>query len=112
MPISVTSRHRYSLGIIDDEQRVYLDPREPFRFRSHRGNRFRTVIAGDTWWGLAGVYFRGVPRPAGLWWVLCEYQPTPVVDPTLALQPGDVVVIPSLELVRTTLFSEDQRRYH
>ena len=106
------SRYRYNTGYRDADDRVYLDEREPFRFRTHAGNRFHTVVQGDTWWGLASIYFRGAPRACGWWWLVCEYQPTPVIDPTLVLEPGTVVVVPPIELVRSEAFSEVQRRYH
>jgi hypothetical protein len=35
--------------------------------------------------------------------VLCDFQPTPVVDPTLAIAPGTLIVIPSPATVRTEI---------
>lgn len=112
MPIFLNSRYQFNVGYYDTAGRIYLDDREPFRFRSHPGNRFHTVTEGDTWWGLAATYFRGEPRACGRWWILCEYQPTPVIDPTIVLPPGTVVVIPSVDLVRMEALNAQQRRYH
>lgn len=106
------SRYKYCLVYTDDSDRQYLDEREPFRFTDEADNRFHPVTDGDTLWGLAHRYFPGFKRRAGLWWVIAEFQPTPIVDPTIRLKPGEVIVIPSERIVRTKLFSEDRRRFH
>lgn len=106
------SRYRFCLGVRNSDEVLLLDEREPVRFRDAPDNQFHTVVDGDTWWGLAHAYFRTYPRPCGLWWVLCEYQPTPVVDPTLRLQAGATVVIPPERVLREAVFHPSQRRYH
>ena len=112
MLLRPTSRYRYCHAYADAAGVMYLDEREPFAFRREADNRLHLVIAGDTWWGLAYRYFQGIDRPEGLWWLLCEFQPTPILDPTLRLAAGTLVVIPSLRLVRMEVFSEAERRYH
>jgi hypothetical protein len=109
------SRYRYSTQFTEDGI-SYIDEREPFRYREDSGNRFHRVKSGDTWWGLAHLYFSGFERPAGLWWLICEYQPVPIIDPTIALdvQPGigALVIIPSMSMIRDRVFNTSQRRYH
>jgi hypothetical protein len=112
MPIYPNSRYRYNLIYEDTEGRQYLDEREPFRYRDDPDNRFHTVVDGDTWWGLAGIYFAGMPRACGLYWLLCEYQPQPVIDATIALKIGATIVIPPMRLVRMEVFNPEQRRFH
>ena len=58
------------------------------------------------------MYFQGIPRPCGLWWLLCEFQPNPVIDPTIAIEANTLVSIPSLRIVRLEVYSDEQRRYH
>jgi len=112
MPIFPSSRYRFCVEYEDSDGNSHLDEREPFRYQDEPDNEFHTVIDGDTWWGIAALYFQGMSRACGIWWLLCEYQPTPVVDPTIALKPGSVVVVPSLRLVRTQVFSSERRRFH
>ena len=107
-----SSRYRYCLVYTDDQGRRYLDEREPFRFREQADNSFYTVKDGDTLWGVAHIQFRGLTRPAGLYWLLAEFQPDPIVDPTIKLQADTVLVIPSLRLIRTEVFNESRRRFH
>jgi nucleoid-associated protein YgaU len=106
------SRYRYCTAFRDSGAQLVLDEREPFRFADATDNRWHTAVDGDTWWSLAHRYFAGFPRACGLWWLLCEYQPVPVVDPTLRVQPGATIAIPSERLLRLYVFSADQRRYH
>jgi len=106
------SRYQYCKEIEDDDGNRYLDEPEPYRFVDAADNRYHTVKDGDTLWGLAHLYFAGFPRACGLWWVIADFQPTPIVDPTLRLQAGDVLVIPSLRRVRMAVFSAERRRYH
>lgn len=106
------SRYRYCLGYTDELERIYLDEREPFRFRDENDNKFHTVKEGDTLWGLADLNLSKFPRSCGLWWIIAEFQPTPIVDPTIKLEPGTTIVIPSERLVDTLVFNEDNRRYH
>jgi hypothetical protein len=94
----------YAAGIeIDGVLR--LTDRERFGFRSYADNRTHVVIQGETLQQLAGRYFRGLPRPSGLWWVIADYQPAPIQDPTLALQPGTVLIIPSVRTVQEKVFA-------
>jgi hypothetical protein len=78
MPMFKLSRYRYSTQFTEDGI-SYIDEREPFRYREDSGNRFHRVKSGDTWWGLAHLYFSGFERPAGLWWLICEYQPVSAI---------------------------------
>jgi hypothetical protein len=108
-----TSRYWACLARRDTAGRLWLDERAPVRYQDQPDHRYHQVRAGDTWWALAARYLDGVcARPDNLWWILCEFQPTPVLDPTLAIPPGSTVVIPSIRFVRTVVFGAEQRRAH
>lgn len=105
MPPRINSRHSFTTAQTDAAtRRLYLGDRVPFRFRDVRDNTMHTVRAGDTLWGLASIYFAPLGRPpiysaAMLYWVIQDFQPTPIHDPTIALQDGEVLVIPSVPFV-------------
>lgn len=103
------SRYTYCAGRLDAEDRLFLSEREPFRYVSLPDNLTHQCATGDTLWSLADKYFPTIDRSAGLWWVIADFQPEPIFDPTIALQPGQLLVIPSLQTVLTRVFSEDRR---
>jgi hypothetical protein len=70
------------------------------------------VVEGDTLWGLAGLYFAPLPRACGFWWAIADFQPDPVVDPTLGLALGRVLVIPSTRVLSGVILGEARRREH
>lgn len=109
MPPGKWSRFQFCQGLTDAEGRLLLSDRVPFRFVERVDNRFHTVTEGDTLYNLASQYFSGFDRPAGLYWVIADYQPDPIIDPTVTLTPGCVLVIPSSRLVREEIFNEARR---
>jgi hypothetical protein len=87
------------------EVRVRTD-REPFRFRPFVDNIVHTVRDGETLWTLAALYFQGFVRPSGLWWIIADYQPDPIFDPTIRLTKGTTLFIPSMRVVNELIFSD------
>lgn len=109
MPPRRFSRFTFSSGVLDDDERLFLTERDPFRFRALADNRQHVVKEGDTLFSLAGRYFASLPRPSGLWWIIADFQPDPIHDPTLALDIGRVVLVPSVRTVIEEVFSERRR---
>ncbi len=109
MAVYSNSRYSYSKTMFDPDGVAFLGEAEPFRYSAQPDNTFHTVQEGDTLWGLAGLYFTGVPRPSGLWWLIGWFQPQPIVDPTLRLKAGSTMVIPSMRLVRMYVFNPERR---
>ncbi len=107
----MNSRHSFtwSYQMSSADNRRFLVDREPFLYRERPDNIVHVVNAGDTLWSLAGKYYRGIPRPNGLWWVIADFQPQPIRDPTLKIPEGTVLVIPSVRVLREEIFSEKRR---
>ena len=110
MPPRRFSRYSFSAAVLDDAGRLFLTEREPFRFRSFPDNRQHLVQQGDTVFSLAGRYFAPLPRPSGLWWVIADFQPEPIHDPTLALDLGRLLFIPSIRVITEEVFAEARRQ--
>lgn len=106
MPPKVGSRHAGTVAMLDAAGRQFLADREPFGYRELPDNRTHVVVEGDTLWLLADRYFDPLPRACGYWWAVADFQPEPVVDPTLALQIGRVVIIPSLRTLTELILDE------
>ncbi|HWN70639.1 MAG TPA: LysM domain-containing protein [Haliangium sp.] len=99
MPPMRDSRFEHCRAIRDDAGNLYLTEREPYRFRPLPDTRIHTVAEGETLYTIAGRYFRPRPRACGLWWIIADFQPDPILDPTLALEPGRRLFITSLRVV-------------
>lgn len=115
MPPRLRSRYVYTLGIQDtdgpEEQRdtVQLTERVPYGFRDFADNVQHVVRAGESLHILAARYFHGIEGAAELWWVIADFQPDPIHDPTIALAPGSALVIPSVRTVLENVFDEARR---
>lgn len=110
------SRHIFCVGFHDDAADgtagsgpLQLSEREPFGYQSFTDNREHVVAQGETLFTIAARYFASVKRAAGLWWVIADFQPDPIHDPTIALTPGQLLIIPSLRTVLEVIFSENRR---
>jgi hypothetical protein len=110
MPPHTGSRHSFTRGIRDEAGRLFLTEREPYGFHEHSDTRVHVVAQGDTLFTLAGRYFAPLPRACGFWWVIADFQEPPVVDPTLELELGRRLFIPSLRVVTDVILSEQRRR--
>ena len=110
MPPRVGSRHSFTLGVRNAAGVLHLTEREPYRYRPHTDNRLHVVVQGDSLWDLAGRYFAPLPRSCGFWWAVADFQPDPIVDPTLLLEPGRRMFIPSVRVLTDVILGEAGRR--
>lgn len=99
----------FSDGLKDEDDILFLTDEEPFAYEDLSDNRDHVVGVGESLFSLAGRFFRSFPRPAGLFWVIADFQPEPIHDPTIRLKEGTVLIIPSELTVSTRIFSEDRR---
>lgn len=101
MPPHVRSRYLVTYGLKDSNSKLYLTERTPFRYDpALQGTRRHVVAQGDRLWHLAYRYFAPFPNAEHLWWVIAEFQPQPIQDPTLDLAVGRVLYIPSTRVVQ------------
>ncbi|WNG39347.1 LysM peptidoglycan-binding domain-containing protein [Archangium violaceum] len=105
------SRHSFTLGVRDTGGCLFLTEREPYRFQEHADTRVHVVAQGDTLFDLAGRYFASLPRACGFWWAIADFQPDPIIDPTLELEPGRRLFIPSLRVLTDVILGEQRRRF-
>lgn len=109
MPPRRHSRYTFSKARRDSEGDLILSDPEPYKYRPFSDNRVHVVKEGDSLFSLAARYFRGFQRPDGLYWIIMDFQPIPIHDPTLKLTVGSIIIVPSLRTVIEEIFSE--RRY-
>jgi nucleoid-associated protein YgaU len=109
MPPRRYSRYSFCSASKDDAGRLVLSERVPFRFRVLSDTVQYTCKEGDSLYVLAHRAYKGLPRPSGLWWIIADFQPDPIFDPTVVLTPGQVLFIPSLRTVQELVFAESRR---
>ena len=113
MPPRRFSRHSYTLGFNDTDGPTpdvfMLTDRVPFRYRKYDDTRQHLVREGETLWSLAARYYAAFTRPSGLWWVIADFQPEPIHDPTIKLAPGTTLHIPSARTVSEVIFNSRRR---
>lgn len=111
MIINALSRLRFSTIWQDEANRSYFGEREPFGYRDEADNIQHVVQTGDTLFNLAGRYYSSLPRAAGLWWAIADFQPDPVHDPTVRLVEGTIVVVPSVRLLQMAILNQARREF-
>lgn len=109
MAVFEYSRYTFCEARTDENGRLFLDERAPYRYRVLSDNSIHLVKEGETIWSIAGQHFRPHPRAAGLWWAVADFQPNPIHDPTIQLVPGSILVLPSLRTVLEDMLGEARR---
>lgn len=110
MPPKRYSRHEFTNSVMDANGRMFLTDRVPFRYTDRPDNIRHTVTAGDSLFTLAGRYYETfTDRPSGFWWVIADFQPDPILDPTLVLEEGRVLFIPSQRTLREEILNPRRR---
>lgn len=97
-------------GAVLGRELVYLTDREKFRYVEASDNISHLVREGDTLQNLAARYYAPMSDPplfsaAWLWWIIADYQPQPIHDPTIILATGSTVIVPSLRTVNDRVFN-------
>jgi len=106
MPPKVGSRYAGTLAFRDEAGRLTLTERQPFLYRELPDNRVHVVVQGDSLWGLADRYFQPLPRACGFWWALGDFQPEPVMDPTIELEVGRQILVPSVRTLTELILGD------
>lgn len=85
---------------------LFMDLRPRIEYIGGYDEILHKVVLGDTLHNLALRYYNGMPNPASLWWAIADFQPEPINDPTVRLEPGTWLVIPSADMVQQWLMSD------
>ena len=110
MALFLTSRHIFTeAGLEQDSDFFTRSEREPFRFRKLPDTSEYTVREGDTLQHIAFRFYRNIVSgklsAAQYWYVIADFQPQPIIDPTIKLIPGQVLFVPSARTVQEEVFS-------
>lgn len=125
MPPRTMSRHTFTRQVsrvadsafpaaVLGQEVVYLTDREKYRYELLSSNISHVVREGDTLQNLAARYYAAFSDPprfsaASLWWIIADFQPQPIHDPTIVLSDGATIVIPSKRTVTDRVFNPNVR---
>lgn len=109
MPPRLYSRYTFATAATALDGSLELSDYEPYRYEALADTTAYVVNDGDTYFTIAGKHFAPLPRPAGLYWIICDFQPVPVVDPTIPPTPGTTLYLPSVRTVTEIVFNEARR---
>lgn len=104
--LTENSRYRLADLIATEDEGIEIDLRPRLEYDPGEDDIAHVVTVGDTLHSLAATYFAGMPNPETLWWIIADYQPEPIIDPTISLTPGDIIVIPSRSAVQGALIGQ------
>lgn len=97
-------RHAYAIRKADTGEVFFrLPERMPFEERDD--NILHIVQRGERLWDIAVRYFQGRRfRACDMWEVLANFQPNPIIDPTVLLRAGQVIYVPSDDYIEEVVF--------
>jgi hypothetical protein len=111
MPPQLFSRFQFCVGYIDPVTGLLtLTDRDPYRFAPFSDNIQHAVKSGDTLFSIANRYYAAMKQAPQLWWVIADFQPEPILDPTIQLEIGRVLQIPSLQTLQTEIFASTRQQ--
>jgi hypothetical protein len=105
----------FATGDSNDNGDLFLTEREPFRYDPKlRGTIRHVVSVGDSLQSIAFRYWASLQLddieipwgPEHLWWILAEFQPDPILDPTQELVPGKTILVPSPRVVQERVLGQ------
>lgn len=104
------SRYRHSVETVDENGVLYTMDDTPFPYVALPDNGTYQVRGGEQWHEIADKVFDPLPYAVHLWWVLMDFQPVPLLDPTVPPAAGTLLVHPSVQTVLAKILNPDRRR--
>lgn len=98
--ISASGLYRHSTVVsLDDGSVVYRLP-ERLRYLPMDGTISHVCVNGELLWDIAVLYYgRWRSRALDLWEVLAQFQPSPILDASVPLKSGKVILVPPVEYI-------------
>lgn len=100
--VDAFSRYSYAEIYETSAEETFVGEREPMEPPPEGQYTKHVVKMGETLFGLAGYYYRGLAeRPSRFWWAIMEANQ--IIDPTQPLRTGVELKIPDFQYVQLWL---------
>ena len=113
MPALRNSRYQHSTIYTDTAGARFLTEPPSLPYVDSVENRVHVVTGGERLQDIAHRYFKDIGDDtfpaAALWYIVAQFQPTPIIDPTLRLAEGLRLYIPSKGYVAQRVFDKSRR---
>lgn len=113
MPALRNSRYQHSTTYTDTAGCRFLTEPPLIPYVDSLENRVHVVTGGERLQDIAHRYFKDLGDDtfpaAALWYIVAQFQPTPIIDPTLRLADGLRLYIPSKTYVTARVFAKSRR---
>ena len=113
MPALRNSRYQHSTTYTDTAGARFLTEPPLIPYVDSLDNKVHTVTGGESLQDIAHKYFGDFGSDtfpaAALWYIVAQFQPTPIIDPTLRLPAGLRLYIPSKAYVASRVFDKSRR---
>lgn len=107
MPPQKNSRYSYCLGI-KRSGKLWLSSMTPFRYREYSDTRIHQTVENETLDQIAERYYGDDGWK--WWWVIAQFQPNPIVDPTVAFDAGVTIYVPSMKIISQVIMNPSRRK--
>ena len=107
MPPRKNSRYQFCLAV-RRTGKLFLSTPVPFRFEEHADTVIHYTTEGQTIDQIAEYYYGD--NGWRYWWAIAQFQPNPIVDPTLSFQANTEILIPSKRVLTQIIQNPDRRK--
>jgi len=84
-------------------------PRAFFRYKEIDDNIIHIAKDNESLWEIATQYYSDVlQNPSLHYWIIADYQPEPILDPTQTMVQGRTIYVPSIRTIETLINNPDR----
>jgi hypothetical protein len=116
--MSINRFGRYADGserhgsIYESDGKVYIALPERLPFQSRSDTISHVCKGGETCLSLAVQYYKNrIGNAIDMWWVIQQFQPSPIVNPCVPFVQNDVILIPSYDYIINVAYGESLDDY-
>ena len=84
-------------------------PYAPFRYEEFEDTIKHICKDGEMLWEIAAKYYTNlIEYPSMFYDIIADFQPTPILDPTLSRSAGEVIYVPTIRVIKERILNTDR----